>query len=315
MPHLGKILFPRELLTAYKGATPQELLRLYGPRVVGLVLLVVAIKIFAYTIVSLLAVGTLVCLVIGLKNPETFRPVFGAKTSKSTIIWSFGALMLVLGMIGSSMDPTRENADSAPVAIPNAPRPAEQQAPPTQSQLTRAPVLPTKRVVPARVVPSPALRKRTPQQTIENAMRDQFGDRLRQVEVKRLVRDIYDVRVEFNNSVRMTTKATKDYMEGDMQDAYKAIFTSGFNIGEAKMEAFGSGTDKYGQPFSAPAYKTLLESEVASKSNWKDHRAARWDDLWTVFFIHRQYRDENLGRNWKKEEEEARRSSAPQGVE
>lgn len=45
-------------------------------------------------------------------------------------------------------------------------------------------------------------------------------------------------------------------MEGDMQDAYKAIFTSGLNIGEASLEAFGAGTDKYGQPFRAPAYRT-----------------------------------------------------------
>lgn len=76
----------------------------------GLVLLLVLIKSFAYSIVSFLAVGTMVCLVVGLFNPDAFRFLFGEKTSKSTVGWTFGALLFALGALGSSMDPKRESA-------------------------------------------------------------------------------------------------------------------------------------------------------------------------------------------------------------
>ncbi len=125
---LLQVLFPPELRTAYRGATPQELLRLYGLRVAGLVLLALLVKSYAYGIVSVLAVGMMVCLVVGLKNPNSFRWAFGEKTSRATVGWTLGGLLFGLGLIGSNMEPKAVSLEpivasasalvTAPVAAP-----------------------------------------------------------------------------------------------------------------------------------------------------------------------------------------------------
>lgn len=120
-------------------------------------------------------------------------------------------------------------------------------------------------------------------------MQCQFGDRLRRVKVTRAGEDIYDVKVEFNNKMRLTTGSTKRYMEGDMRDAYKHIYTSGAKISSADIEAYGSGIDQYGNNVSSLAYETTLIGEVASKINWSNHLQASWDSLWDVIFLHEQY--------------------------
>lgn len=187
----------------------------------------------------------------------------------------------------------------------------------TESTHLKTPHVPTAQIKP--VAPLPTPRKRTAKQTIEDLMKSQFGDRLRKVEV-----DSYPnpngvvnnfVKVEFNNSLRMTMRATKGYMEGDMQDAYKAIFTSGFKIVEAGMESYGEGTDQYGNKSRSPVYRTMLRGEVASKINWDNHRAAKWDNLWELGFLHQQYREENLDGRWEKKVAAAKKSVEPEEIE
>jgi hypothetical protein len=75
-------------------------------------------------------------LVIGLKNPEKFRPLFGTKTSKSTVGWTFGVLFFVLVTILPSLDGKPEGA--APAAM--APAPVTATAPLTASESPSAPV-------------------------------------------------------------------------------------------------------------------------------------------------------------------------------
>lgn len=121
---LGAWLFPPHLLTAYRGATPQQLLRLYGGRVLGLLLLLWLVKSFAYELCALLMVASAGCLIAALRDPQTFRGLFGTGTSKATAGWTFGLLTLLLAGVATQLDPDKDKpkgasspASSAPVNV------------------------------------------------------------------------------------------------------------------------------------------------------------------------------------------------------
>jgi hypothetical protein len=62
---------------------------------------------------------------MGIKNPEKFRWLFGDRTTKATVGWTFGALLFALASIGSSLERNRESANavvtSSPVTVQEPP--------------------------------------------------------------------------------------------------------------------------------------------------------------------------------------------------
>jgi hypothetical protein len=90
--------------------TPKQLLRRYAWHLVGVGLLLFVMVRMASTLVVWAGMGALVCLVVGLINPEKFRALFGAKTSKSSVGWTFGTLFVLLAMVSSGLEPKSEDA-------------------------------------------------------------------------------------------------------------------------------------------------------------------------------------------------------------
>jgi len=267
-------------------------LRLYGWRIAVAVLLLFLIVKFAYTLFSILLGIAFICLLVGLFNPESFRPLFGEKTSKATAGWTFGAVVCFCALGASITEPKRETVAPTPTTVAVAPPPVPA-SPSVEGQGNNTATKPqvvaaTKPKATVKPVRKPVA-KLSAQETIQGLMERQFGKRLRDVQVTALGRGRYSVKVEFDNSLRLIMETTKDYMEDDMQDAYKAIFTSGLNISEAEVEAFGEGTDKFGKRFRSPAYHTALDGEVAEQIDWSNYRAAKWDELWRVVFLHPNY--------------------------
>ncbi len=104
--------FVSSLKTDASSKTPPELVRRYAWHLVALALLLFVMVRMASTLVTLAALGALVSLVVGLKNPEKFRWVFGDRTSKSTVGWTFGALFFLLVSALPSLDGKQEGAAS-----------------------------------------------------------------------------------------------------------------------------------------------------------------------------------------------------------
>jgi hypothetical protein len=60
---------------------------------------------FFYQVFGLLGLAALICLIMGIKKPESFRSLFKEHTSKKVVGWSFGALLLFCGSMLSVFEP------------------------------------------------------------------------------------------------------------------------------------------------------------------------------------------------------------------
>lgn len=284
-------------------------IRRYPFQILGCFLVLWMVIKFAFQIVSILTVVTFLCLIVGWKKPDEFRFLFRDKTSSSLVRWTFGGLLVLFALIGSSLEPDRATSPAmdSPVALTaktvTRAEPTYQEAGDKagRTQTTASKARASETVSSAEpssdnirqshlTTTLPPAQKLSLKQQVEELMRRQFRNRFRSVEVNS---ESYTVAVSFNNSLRFSTEATKKYIEGDMKDAYRTLFTSGLKIREVGMVAYGESIDKYGKESRISVYQTALTDEVAHQIDWDNYRQARWDELWTVVYLHRDFRPEN----------------------
>ena len=99
------------------------------------------------------------------------------------------------------------------------------------------------------------------------------------------------VRVEFVASDNLTTGMTKRGIENEMMDGFEAVYTSGLPIKTATMEAQMTLVDSFGNDTPLrPVYGTRMNNDVGSKINWENKLILDKARLWTVYTIHREFR-------------------------
>lgn len=130
----------------------------------------------------------------------------------------------------------------------------------------------------------------SPEQQIEELIKDRFGDKLREVRVTPQQNGGFGVFAAFNMSDNLTTSMTKRGVEIDMRDAYKALYTSPYDVRQAKIVAYGPLQDKFGNGSQDAVFTTSMNSDVGNKINWDNYMALDFNQLWKVSFIHPAFR-------------------------
>lgn len=132
--------------------------------------------------------------------------------------------------------------------------------------------------------------QQTHQARIRSLMGSEFGDELRLVYVVSQAGEGWGVYVEFDASDSLTMGWIRSGIEGDMADAYDALFNSPYDVRQASMAAYSPTTDKYGNSSETVVYKTLLESGTARRVNWAESWAVDWPRVWTTSMMHPELR-------------------------
>jgi hypothetical protein len=98
------------------------------------------------------------------------------------------------------------------------------------------------------------------------------------------------VLVNFNANNNLTTGLVKGGIELDMQDIYKAVYTSGLPISYAATSAFFPVTDKFGNRKQGLVYETRLDGKVGKRINWDNTEALDFSRLWHIVLINQSFR-------------------------
>lgn len=100
----------------------------------------------------------------------------------------------------------------------------------------------------------------------------------------------YTVAIEFNADDNFTDRLRKLGIESDMRDAYKALFTSGLPISSVTVSAYFPLIDRFGNVQAGLVYRTALARSIAERINWQNAELIDWSRLWTVSFVHPEFR-------------------------
>ena len=139
---------------------------------------------------------------------------------------------------------------------------------------------------------------------LEQLVRDQFGEKLKSVEVRRLSLDVngdlvldeamraWAVDVQFRAESNLTNRLTKRSIERDMMDYFHNIFTSEMPIRMAIIEAYMILMDQFGNEEENIVYGTTIWNNSASKMNWRNRHLINPGDVWEVHFMNNAFRIE-----------------------
>lgn len=148
--------------------------------------------------------------------------------------------------------------------------------------------------------PPPSLE---PPDMLRKIVADQFGDKMKSVETRRLAVDVrgnypedesqlaWGVDVQFRAADNFTTNMTKKGIERDMMESFQALFTSAVPVGMVSIEAYMMLIDKFGNEEEGIVYGATMRSQVASQVNWENWEILDPKDVWDIYFTNVAFRE------------------------
>jgi hypothetical protein len=246
------------------------------------------------------------CLLLGLVSPQTLSPWLGSRATRKFICGSsvatfFGFLFLMI----ISANPTEQPVEAGSTVLENPSPNAELQRRVAQVEKEKAAL--QAELKKAKAIPKPVKQKLQPKLNKDTAnssrassvkerlailVREQLKkgvdiDRTRKVSVSTHEQGAYRVTVEFRAGGAINPKA---YIEGDMMNVYKALYTSGIKISKVILKAYDESTvDKFGKPLTMLVYHTSLTKNAARKVEWSNYEFVEWGGIWNTVFLHSKY--------------------------
>ena len=133
--------------------------------------------------------------------------------------------------------------------------------------------------------PEPQYDPKTPQGVLEGAALDKLDDDVISIDVRESShKGEWMVDVTFEAGEQMSTHLLKRSIERKMLDVYEALFTSAPPVLRASVEAHAMTTDSEGNQSLNIVYGTSMDSDVASRMNWKNKYLIDPSLVWDTYF-------------------------------
>jgi hypothetical protein len=129
----------------------------------------------------------------------------------------------------------------------------------------------------------------SPKAQITAVAEDQFGDKLKKVEVTKQVvgpnKGSYFVSTTFNEPTGLTGGTTKLEIGNEMRDAYPALFDSDVDVSKARITGNVRLVNKFGHKSWGPGWITEITAEKAKKVDWDYFQDVAQSPPWDVIYL------------------------------